>query len=156
MMKDWKAIGQSKDFWSGVIFLVAGLASVGFARSYTMGTTMRMGPGYFPSVLGGLLALIGLALMVRAWFQAGAPVGRLAFSKLALVMVSNVLFALLLRRLGLAGALILLVVVSAYASKRFRWPVALALAVGLAVGSSFIFMKLLGLPIPILGTWLGG
>jgi len=156
MMADWKAMGRSKDFWSGVIFLVAGLASVGFARSYTMGTTMRMGPGYFPTVLGGLLALIGLALMVRAWFQAGTPVGRLPFSKLALVMVSNVLFALLLRRLGLAGALILLVVVSAYASKRFRWPVALALAVGLAAGSSFIFTWLLRLPIPILGAWFGG
>ncbi len=155
-MKDWKAIGQSKDFLSGVIFLVAGLASIGLARSYTMGTTMRMGPGYFPSVLGGLLALVGLALMVRAGLQAGVSVGRLAFGKLALVMVSNVLFALLLRRLGLAGALILLVLVSAYASKRFRWPVALALAVGLAVGSSLIFTSLLGLPIPILGTWLGG
>jgi len=52
MMADWKAMGRSKDFWSGVIFLVAGLASVGFARSYTMGTSMRMGPGYFPTVLG--------------------------------------------------------------------------------------------------------
>jgi hypothetical protein len=156
MMKDWKGIGQSKDFWSGVIFLAAGLASVGFARGYTMGTTMRMGPGYFPTVLGALLALIGLTLIVRAWLRAGAPVGRLAYSKLALVMASNVLFALLLRRLGLAGALILLVVVSAYASKRFRWPVALGLAVGLAAGSSILFVRLLGLPIPILGTWLGG
>jgi hypothetical protein len=155
-MKNCKASVRTKDFWSGVIFLGVGLASVGFARSYTMGSTMRMGPGYFPTVLGGLLALIGLVLMVRAWFQAGTPVGRLAFSKLALVTVSNVLFALLLRRLGLAGALILLVVVSAYASKRFRWPVALALAVGVAAGSSFIFTRLLGLPVPIFGPWFGG
>ena len=155
-MKGWKAITESKDFWSGVIFLAAGLASVGFARSYPMGTTMRMGPGYFPTVLGGLLALIGFTLMVRALLQTGAPVERLAHGKLALVTLSNVLFALLLRRLGLAGALILLVVVSAYASKRFRWPVALTLAVGLAVGSSIIFVWLLGLPIPIRGTWLGG
>lgn len=155
-MKNWKAGVQSKDFWSGVIFLTAGLAAVGLARSYTVGTAMRMGPGYFPSVLGGLLALIGLALIGRTWFQAQAPVGRLAFSKLALVMLSNVLFALLLRRLGLAGALILLVVISAYASKRFRWPVALALAGGLAFGSSIVFVWLLGLPIPIIGTWFGG
>ena len=151
-----KAISGSKDFWSGVIFLAVGLASVGFARNYPTGTTMRMGPGYFPAVLGGLLALIGLTLMVRALLQSGAPVERLAYGKLALVTASNVLFALLLRRLGLAGALILLVVVSAYASKLFRWPVVLALAVGLAVGSSIIFVWLLGLPIPIRGTWLGG
>jgi hypothetical protein len=155
-MKGWKAITGSKDFWSGVIFLALGLASAGFARSYPMGTTMRMGPGYFPTVLGGLLALIGFILMVRALLQAGAPVERPAYGKLALVTLSNVLFALLLRRLGLAAALILLVVVSAYASRRFRWPVALTLAVGLAVGSSIIFVWLLGLPIPIRGTWLGG
>ena len=155
-MKDWRPVAQSKDFWTGVVFLTSGLASAGFARSYAMGTTMRMGPGYFPSVLGGLLALIGLALIVRALFQAGVPMGRLAWSKLALVIASNILFALLLRRLGLAGALILLVVVSAYASKRFRWPVATGLAVGLAVGSSILFVRLLGLPIPIFGPWLGG
>ncbi len=155
-MKNWNASIQSKDFWSGVIFVAAGVAAVGFGQNHPMGTAMRMGPAYFPTVLGGLLSLIGLTLMVRAWFQARAPVGRLAFSKLAFVMLSNVLFALLLRRLGLAGALFLLVVVSAYASKRFRWPVALALAGGLAVGSSIIFVWLLGLPIPIIGTWFGG
>jgi hypothetical protein len=155
-MTDWKAIGGSKDFWSGVIFLGVGVAFTGLGRHYLMGPTMRMGPGYFPTVLGGLLALIGSVLIVRALLRPGPSVGPLAYNKLALVTLSNVLFALLLRRLGLAAALILLVVVSAYASRRFRWPVALTLAVGLAVGSSIIFVWLLGLPIPIRGTWLGG
>ena len=155
-MADLKAIGNSKDFWSGLIFFGVGLAFFGLGRHYPMGTTMRMGPGYFPTVLGGLLALLGFILMARAVLRPGPSVGRLAYSKVALITFSNVLFALLLRRLGLAGALILLVVVSAYASKRFRWPVALTLAVGLAAGSSIIFVWLLGLPIPIRGTWLGG
>ena len=155
-MKDWKALSGSRDFWSGVFFCASGVAAVAFARGYPMGTTMRMGPGYFPTMLGGLLALIGLVLMVRALLQPGPTVGRLAYSKLGLVTVSNVLFALLLRRLGLVAALILLVVVSAYASKRFRWPVATALAVGLAIGSSIVFVWLLGLPIPVRGPWLGG
>jgi hypothetical protein len=152
----YKVTAGSKDFWSGAIFFVAGVAFVGFGRHYPMGTAMRMGPGYFPMVLGGLLALIGLSLIVRSLLQPGPGVGRLAYGKLALVTLSNVLFALLLRRLGLAGALILLVVVSAYASKQFRWPVALTLAIGLTVGSSIVFVWLLGLPIPIRGTWLGG
>jgi hypothetical protein len=155
-MADFKATAGSKDFWSGAIFLVMGTGFTYLGRRYPMGTAMRMGPGYFPTVLGGLLALIGFILIVRALLRPRPSVGRLAYGKLALVTVSNVLFALLLRRLGLAGALILLVVVSAYASKRFRWPVALTLAVGLAVGSSIIFVWLLGLPIPIRGTWLGG
>ena len=147
---------DSKDFWSGAFFLGVGVAFAGLGRDYPMGTAMRMGPGYFPMLLGGLLALIGLSLIIRSLLKPGPAVGRLAYGKVALVTLSNVLFALLLRRLGLVAALILLVVVSAYASVRFRWPVALALAVGLAVGSSIIFVWLLGLPIPIRGTWLGG
>ena len=155
-MKSWKTVGGSKDFWSGVLFLVAGVAAVGFARDYAMGTTMHMGPGYFPTVLGGLLALIGLILMARALLQGAEPLGRLAYSKVLVVTLSTVLFGLLLRNLGLAGALILVVVVSAYGSSRFRWPVALALAIGLAVGSSIVFVWLLGLPIPVFGIWLRG
>lgn len=155
-MTDWKALSGSKDFWSGALFCAAGVAAVGFARPYQMGTTMRMGPGYFPTVLGGLLALIGLVLVVRALLQPGPSVGRLTYNKLALVTLSTMLFGLLLRRLGLAGAIILLVVVSAYASRRFRWPVALALAAGLAIGSSIVFAWLLGVQVPIIGPWLGG
>ena len=74
-MTDWKAIGESKDFWSGVIFLGVGVAFVGLGRHYPMGTTMRMGPGYFPMVLGGLLASIGFILMVRALLGQGRAWG---------------------------------------------------------------------------------
>jgi hypothetical protein len=155
-MKDWRAVGESRDFWSGVIFFAVGAASVGLGRGYPMGTTMRMGPGYFPTVLGGLLALIGLILVVRTLFKTGESVGPLAYGKAFLVTAANVLFALLLRRLGLVLALVLLVMVSAYASRRFRWRTGFALAVGLAIGSSIIFVWLLKLPIPMLGTWLGG
>jgi hypothetical protein len=121
-----------------------------------MGTAMRMGPAYFPIMLGFLLALIGLAVILRSLFKPGSSVGRISFGKPALVLGATVLFGFLLQYLGLAGALILLVILSAYASERFRWPVAIALAVGLAVGSSILFVRLLGLPIPIVGTWLGG
>ena len=155
-MADWKAVWRSKDLWSGVIFLAMGCAAVILGRDHPMGTAMRMGPAYFPTMLGGLLALIGLAVILRALFKPGASVGRISFGKPALVLAATVLFGLLLQSLGLAGALILLVVLSAYASERFRWPVALTLAVGLAIGSSIIFVCLLGLPIPILGTWFGG
>ncbi len=155
-MKEGKAIGQSKDFWSGAIFLALGIALVGFGRRYPMGTAMRMGPAYFPTALGGLLAAIGLVLVVRTLMRPGPAVERLVLSKPFLVTAANVLFALLLRRMGLIVSLVVLVLVSAYASRRFRWPAALALGVGLALGSSVIFVRLLGVPLPILGTWLGG
>jgi len=155
-MRNGNAGLSSKDFWSGVLFAAAGIAAVGFGRNHPMGTAMRMGPAFFPTVLGGLLTLIGLVAIGRALVSAGQPVGRMAFAKLGLVTLANVLFALLLRPLGLAASLIVLVVVSACASGRFRWPVALALAAGLAAGSSILFVWLLGLPIRIVGTWLGG
>jgi hypothetical protein len=149
-------IRHPKDFWSGVIFLVVGLASVLLIRHLPMGTTMKMGPAYFPTMLGGLGILIGLITMGRALVRPGPPVGALALGKVAFVVGANTLFGLLLRPLGLAGALLVLVVLSACASARFRWPVALTLAGGLALGSSLVFVRLLGLPIPILGTWFGG
>jgi hypothetical protein len=149
-------IRNPKDFWSGVIFLVVGLAAVGLIRHHPMGTTMKMGPAYFPTMLGGLGILIGCATMARALLRPGPPIGNWAVGKVAVVVGATALFGFLLRPLGLAGALLVLVVLSATASERFRWPVALALAAGLALGSSLVFARLLGLPIPILGTWFGG
>lgn len=146
----------SKDFWSGALFLAVGTFFVVQSRSYRIGTAMQMGPAYFPIVLGTLLAVIGLALVVRALIKPGLTVGRLAYGKVALITFPTILFALLLRRTGLIAALILLVLLSAYGSRRFRWPVALLLAVALAAGSSLIFVKLLQLPLPLVGPWLGG
>jgi putative tricarboxylic transport membrane protein len=149
-------IRNPKDFWSGVIFVAVGVAAVVLGRDHPMGTAMRMGPAYFPIVLGLLLALIGLATILRALVRSGPPVEKFTFGKPALVLGSNVLFGLFLRPLGLVVALVALVLVSAYASQRFRWPAALALAAGLAISSAIAFVRLLGLPIPILGSWLGG
>lgn len=155
-MADWKGIGRSKDFWSGTIFLAIGSAALVLGRDHPMGTAMRMGPAYFPTMLGLLLVLIGLAVLLRSLVKPGPLVDRFSFGKPVFVLGAAVLFGMLLRSVGLVIALGLLVVLSAYASERFRWPAALALAVGLAIGSSIIFVRLLGLPIPLLGTWFGG
>jgi putative tricarboxylic transport membrane protein len=148
-------IRNPKDFWSGVIFMAVGLAAVLIGRDYSMGSATKMGPAYFPTALGMLLALIGLGVVVRSLIQRGGPAPTLAYKPLALVVGSTVLFGLLLRGLGLAAALVVLAVVSAAASRQFSWGPALLLAVGLAVFSVLIFVKALGLPIPVLGTWLG-
>ncbi len=148
-------IRNPKDFWSGAIFVAIGLAAVVLARAHPMGTAMRMGPAYFPTMLGGLLALIGLLTVLRSLLRAGEPIGRLAYGKVSLVLASNVLFGLLLRRVGLVVSLILLVLTSAYASQQFSWRASLVLAVGLAAACAVTFVTLLGLPIPLLGAWLG-
>jgi hypothetical protein len=145
-----------KDLWTGVLFIAVGLAAIFFVRGHQIGTAMRMGPAYFPTMLGILQVLIGLAVLLRALVRPGLPLGQFALGKIALVLGAIVLFGLLLRGLGLIIAIIAIVVLSAYASNHFRWPVAMALAVGIAVCSAVIFVLLLGIPIPMIGTWIGG
>jgi Tripartite tricarboxylate transporter TctB family len=145
-----------KDLWPGVIFVATGLAAVLFGREYSLGTTTKMGPGYFPAVLGVMLALIGLALVVRSFLLAGERLGGFALKPLGLVLGATVLFGLLLRGAGMVVALVVLAAVSASASRQFQWGPAVALAVGLAAFSVLVFTKALGLPIPVRGVWFGG
>jgi hypothetical protein len=148
-------IRNPKGFWTGVIYLAFGLGAVVIGRDYAMGTGTKMGPAYFPTVLGYLLAVIGLIAVVRAFTQPGTPIGRFSLKNLAIVLGATVLFGLLVRGAGLAVAVIALVVLSASASAMFRWAPSIALAVGLAVFSVAVFVWGLGLPIPAVGSWLG-
>jgi putative tricarboxylic transport membrane protein len=115
-----------------------------------------MGPGYFPTVLGGLLVLIGLVSVGRAVARAGDPLPPMRIKGLLTVTAATLGFGALVRGAGLVVALPLLVVVSAAASARFRWGPALALAAGLTLFCATVFLKGLGVPLPILGPWLGG
>jgi putative tricarboxylic transport membrane protein len=121
-----------------------------------MGTASKMGPAYFPTVLGGLLALIGLISIVRSLLRPGEPLGVFAYKGAALVLIPMVLFGGLVRGTGIVIALVVLVIMSAYASIKFRWGPSVALAIGLAVFSVLVFIKGLGIPLPLLGPWFGG
>jgi hypothetical protein len=151
-----RAIGHSKDFWSGVLFIAFGICAIVFGRQHPIGTTMRMGPGAFPVLLGGISVAIGAVLAIRAFVHAGPPVERITFLRPGLVLASVVTFGFVLEFLGLVAATAVLVVMSALASRKFHAPTALALGIGLGVGSAAVFVWALGLPIPIVGRWLGG
>ncbi|MBC7501948.1 MAG: tripartite tricarboxylate transporter TctB family protein [Herminiimonas sp.] len=148
-------IRHPKDFWTGILFLFFGLAAIILGLEYQMGTAGKMGPAYFPSILGGLLALIGLIAVIRSFLHQGEPIEKFYLRELFLILIAVVLFGFLMRGAGLVPAVIVLIVMSAYASPKFRWGEVLLLAGGLAVFSVLIFVKLLGLPMPILGPWLG-
>lgn len=145
-----------KDFWTGIIYISFGSASVIIARDYGMGTALKMGPAYFPAILGGLLVGIGVIAVIRSFIVPGAPVGAFAFKGMALVIFSVLLFGFIVRGAGLAIALPMLVVISALASARFRWRPTLILAVGLTVFCVAVFLKGLGIPLPTIGPWFGG
>lgn len=148
-------IRNPKDFWSGVIFVFFGLAAVLIGRDYSMGTAGRMGPAYFPTVLGAILALIGVIGVVRSMINQGDAVEKFAIKEIILILTAVLLFGFMVRGAGLLPAVIVLVLFSAYASAKFRAVPSVLLAIGLAAFAVLVFVKALGLPMPILGSWFG-
>lgn len=120
-----------------------------------MGTAGKMGPAYFPTILGSLLALIGLVVLIRSFVRIGEAVGKFYIREIIVILSAVVLFGALMRGAGLVPAVTVLVVLSAYASPKFHWGSALLLGGGLATFSALVFVKLLGLPMPIFGPWFG-
>jgi putative tricarboxylic transport membrane protein len=148
-------IRGAKDFWAGLIYIFFGASAIIVAHDYVMGTAVKMGPAYFPSLLGGILIAIGAVSVVRSFIVSGSPIGTFAVKSLSLIVASVLLFGVLVRTLGTAISLPLLVLVSAYGSVHFRWGPTLALALGLTTLCILVFLKGLGIPLPIWGTWLG-
>jgi hypothetical protein len=149
-------IRSSKDFWTGLIYIFFGASAILIARGYGMGTGGKMGPAYFPTVLGGLLAVVGTIAVIRSFIVPGTPIGAFAFKGLVLVCTPVLLFGIIVRGAGLAVALPLLVVISASASVRFHWRATLIMAAGLTMFCVLVFLKGLGIPLPVLGPWFGG
>lgn len=149
-------IRHPKDFWTGIIFLIIGLAAILIGRDYAMGTAGKMGPAYFPTILGGLLALIGLVAAVRSFFREGEPIEKFAIKETILILSGVLLFGFLIRGAGLVAAIFAVVLFSAFASAKFKVLHGIALAAGMTVFAVVVFVKLLGLPIAIFGPWFGG
>ena len=151
-------IRSNKDFLTGLIYVTIGTGTVLVARisELKVGTALRMGPAYFPLVLSFLLIGIGLISLIRSFIKPGTPIGVFAVKGLVLVVVPTFLFGFLVRGVGLIVALPLLVVASSYASRQFRWGPSLALAAGLLIFCTLVFLKGLGVPLPLLGSWFGG
>jgi hypothetical protein len=115
-----------------------------------------MGPAYFPTILGGLLLVIGTISVIRSFILSGTPITAFSLKGLGWVTGSVFLFGFLVRGAGLAVALPVLIILSAYASAKFRWRATLAMAVGLTIFCVLVFLKGLGIPLPVIGPWLGG
>lgn len=121
-----------------------------------MGTALKMGAAYFPTVLGALLILVGIIAILRSLLSVGEKIASFAWREGGLVLAPVVVFGMIARGAGLAPAILLLVLASAYASINHRWGASLALAVGMTLFSILVFIKALGVPLPALGPWFGG
>jgi putative tricarboxylic transport membrane protein len=149
-------VRNAKDLLAGCLFLAFGIAFLILAQELELGSARRMGPGYFPVVLSLVLMAIGLATVVRSFIVPGLPIRDIAGKALLLVTASILLFGLLIERAGLGLAVAALVLAAAPASRNSRPLAALLLAAGLGAFCILVFIKGLGLPFPMLGSWLGG
>lgn len=149
-------IKNYKDFWSGLLFLAFGLAFIAIARDYPFGTSTRMGPGYFPMVLASLLAILGLLVAVRSLLsRQRAKVEPFALKSLLLVLGATALYGLLVREAGFIALTFACVLISARASTHKRWLPQIILAIGTTLCCALIFIKALGLPLSLLGSFFG-
>src|SRR5438552_18892443 len=114
-----------------------------------MGTAVRMGPAYFPAVLGGMLAVLGLIVLLGSFAIEGPPVPPFSFRPLILVSVGCVLYGYLMKPLGLFVATLALVVVSASGGHEFNWKEVTILYAILMLGSWLVFVRGLTLPFPL-------
>ena len=149
-------IRSPKDFCAGLIYLAIGLVAIGLGRELPMGTALKMGPAYFPTVLGALLALIGVISLVRAFVQQGEPIPKFAWRPLLLITVATVVFGLLVRGAGFVIALPLFIIMTAYASVKFCWVPTLVIAAVATILCALVFIKGLGVPLPLIGRWFSG
>ncbi|HSD54968.1 MAG TPA: tripartite tricarboxylate transporter TctB family protein [Burkholderiales bacterium] len=142
-------IKAPKDFWAGLMFIAFGIGFLIVAQNYAMGTAVRMGPAYFPTVLGGLLALIGLAIFVESFIAHGEKVPRIVFRPMTLIIVAIVLFGVLLKPLGMIVSTAILIVLGALGGHEFRMKEVVILYAILVVFAVLVFVRGLGLPIPV-------
>jgi hypothetical protein len=157
---------NQKDFFSGLLFMAMGLAFAWSASRYTIGTAARMGPGYFPLLLGALLTVLGGVIVFKALVfetEDGGRIGPWAWRPVGFIVLANLAFGVLIGGLssiglppmGLVLAIFVLTVVSAKAGTEFRWKEVLILSLVLALGSYLTFIVLLKLQIQVWPAFMG-
>jgi len=138
-----------KDLYAGLAFAGFGVVGLAAGRHYPLGTAVRMGPGYFPMVLSGLLLVLGAAIALRAFFSAPGRVGKLSLRPLVLILGAATLFAMLVETAGLAISSVVLVVASSLGGQGARPLEILILSVFLSGLTVAVFILGLGLPLSI-------
>ncbi|MDT7517894.1 tripartite tricarboxylate transporter TctB family protein [Rhodoferax sp. TBRC 17660] len=153
-------IKSQKDFFSGLMFIVVGAAFALGASTYSIGTGARMGPGYFPLVLGVLLAIIGIAVTFTSLVvetEDGDKVGKFAWKPLFFIISANLVFGACigglpmigLKPLGLIVGIYLLTYIASHAGDEHKFKEVAVLATVLAILSYVAFIVLLKLQFPV-------
>jgi len=146
---------ERKDFWSGVMLIAIGGGTLFIARNYQFGSSLRMGPGYFPIILGAALVMFGVYFVIQG-LRTGAEKLQGSWSLRALIIVplSLILFGLLIDRAGFIPAMLALIICSAAASTQFKLIEVALFSVFLTAMCVVVFVWALGLPYELIaGIW---
>ena len=160
-------IKSQKDFYSGLLYTVTGAAFAYGATSYNIGTGARMGPGYFPLLLGVILAIIGGIVLFKSLVvetPTGDRVGSWAWKPLSFIIAGNLLFGILLGGLpsikfpamGLIAAIYGTTLVVSLAGDKFKLKEVLVLATVLSALSYLAFIVVLKLQFPVWPSFIAG
>lgn len=141
---------NTKDFWAGLMLVAIGATAMFIARNYPFGTALRMGPGYFPMILGALLILFGLSIMAAGLRRAEPIAGSWSARALVILPLSLALFGLLMDHGGFVPAMLVLIFGSATAGTEFKFLEVLLFSVGLTALTVAVFVFGLGLPYPLI------
>lgn len=148
---DWR---NNRDFFAGLLYIVVGALGMFIARDYPFGSALRMGPGYFPSVLGGMMIAFGVAVMMMGVKNNEKMKGGWSWRALIVLPLSTVVFGVMMEEAGFIPAMLVLIPLSAAAGKEFKIVEITLLTIGLTILSTLLFIKGLGLPYPMIkGLW---
>jgi hypothetical protein len=144
-----------KDLLAGAAFIGFGLAFAVGAATYDVGSALRMGPGYFPLVLGGLLALLGVVIIVKGAVDAeDTPIGPIPWKAAAVITGAILFFGATIRDLGVVPSTFVTALVVGFAGRRPGVVAPVVIALGLTLASYVIFVWALQLTLPVFGDWI--
>jgi len=148
---DWR---NNRDFFAGLLYIVIGALGMFIARDYPFGSALRMGPGYFPSVLGGMMIAFGVAVLMMGVKNNEKMKPYWSFRALIVLPLATVVFGFMMEEAGFIPALLVLIPLSAAAGREFKVVEVALLTIGLTILSTLLFIKGLGLPYPLIkGLW---
>ena len=131
------------------MFIGIGVAAFVAALDYPFGSTMRMGPGYFPRVLAGIIIIFGIITMVKGIRLPERVKNVWGWRALSWITLSLVVFGWLMDRFGMIPALVAMFFFSAYAGHEFKWKEVTILTVVMTLFAIGVFIIGLGLPYPL-------
>ena len=142
-------IKSQEDFWAGMMFIGFGVLAIVISRDYPMGSAMRMGPGYFPTYLGVMMAILGAIISATSFKIAGGKIAAFAWRPMILLSIAFSLFAWGIDNFGFIIAMLVMIFLSSFAGKEFKLKEIAVLSVILVAGCWALFIKGLELPFPL-------